>query len=48
VGVLASVDWVIIGVYFLVLFGVAISAWLRQRAGSGTSKDHGLLWICFS
>ncbi|MDH3497100.1 MAG: sodium:solute symporter [Gemmatimonadota bacterium] len=41
-GVLASLDWVVVGIYFLVVFGVAIAAWLRQRAGRGTSQDYFL------
>ncbi len=41
-GVLASLDWVVVAVYFLVVFGVAIAAWLRQRAGGGTSQDYFL------
>ncbi len=41
-GVLASLDWVVVGLYFVVVFGVAIAAWLRQRAGQGTSQEYFL------
>ncbi len=41
-GLLASVDWVVIGVYFLLVFGVAIWASLRERRTHGTSKDYFL------
>jgi SSS family solute:Na+ symporter len=34
-------DWVVVVVYFLVVFGVAIWAWLRARVGRGT-EDYFL------
>jgi len=39
---LATLDWVVIGLYFLVVFGVAIWASLRERAERGTSTDYFL------
>ena len=39
---LASLDWVVIGLYFLLVFGVAIWASLRERRAHGTSKDYFL------
>ena len=41
-GLLASVDWVVIGLYFLLVFGVAIWATVRERSAHGTSKDYFL------
>jgi SSS family solute:Na+ symporter len=39
---LASLDWIVIGGYFLLTFGVAIWATLRARAARGTSQDYFL------
>ena len=39
---LNSLDWAVIVFYFLLTFGVAIWAWLRDRASAGTSKDYFL------
>jgi SSS family solute:Na+ symporter len=39
---LAGTDWVVILVYFLLVFGVAIWATLRQRSRRGTSTDYFL------
>lgn len=41
-GLLASVDWVVIVGYFLLVFGVAIWAALRERSKRGTSTDYFL------
>ncbi len=41
-GLLASVDWVVILVYFLLVFGVAIWATMRERSAHGTSQDYFL------
>lgn len=41
-GLLASVDWVVIGAYFVLVFGVAIWATLRERSSHGTSQDYFL------
>ncbi|MGH7476591.1 MAG: sodium:solute symporter [Longimicrobiales bacterium] len=42
VGFLATLDWVIIAAYFLLVFGVAIWATLRERVNRGTSTDYFL------
>jgi len=42
VGLLATLDWVVVGVYFVLVFGVAIWATLRERTGQETSKDYFL------
>jgi solute:Na+ symporter, SSS family len=42
VGLLASVDWVVVSVYFLLVFGVAIMATVRERTAHETSKDYFL------
>jgi SSS family solute:Na+ symporter len=42
VGLLASVDWVVVAIYFLLVFGVAIWATLRERAAHATSQDYFL------
>ena len=39
---LATVDWVVIGGYFVLVFGVAIWATMRERSTRGTSKDYFL------
>ncbi len=39
---LAWLDWVVVGLYFLLVFGVAIWASVRQRSSRGTSKDYFL------
>ena len=39
---LASADWVVIGGYFVLVFGVAIWATMRERSTRGTSKDYFL------
>ncbi len=41
-GLLASVDWVVVAIYFLLVFGVAIWATLRERAAHATSQDYFL------
>lgn len=41
-GLLATVDWVVVGVYFVLVFGVAIWVTLRERSPHGTSKDYFL------
>jgi SSS family solute:Na+ symporter len=42
VGLLATLDWVVVGAYFVLVFGVAIWATLRERTGQETSKDYFL------
>ena len=39
---LATVDWVVIGGYFVLVFGVAIWPTMRERSTRGTSKDYFL------
>jgi SSS family solute:Na+ symporter len=39
---LVTLDWIVIGVYFLVVFVVAIWATMRERASRGTSTDYFL------
>ncbi len=39
---LATLDWSIIALYFVLVFGVAIWASLRERANKGTSADYFL------
>jgi SSS family solute:Na+ symporter len=39
---LATLDWSIIAVYFVLVFGVAIWAGMRERASKGTSADYFL------
>ncbi len=39
---LVTLDWSIIAVYFVLVFGVAIWAGLRERANKGTSADYFL------
>jgi SSS family solute:Na+ symporter len=39
---LATLDWSIIAVYFMLVFGVAIWASMRERANKGTSADYFL------
>ena len=39
---LTSPDWAVIAIYFLLVFGIAIMAGLRERAGKGTSSDYFL------
>jgi solute:Na+ symporter, SSS family len=39
---LNSLDWAVIIFYFLLTFGVAIWAWMRERASAGTTKDYFL------
>jgi SSS family solute:Na+ symporter len=39
---LATLDWVIIGLYFAIVFGVAIWATRRERSGQETSTDYFL------
>ena len=39
---LNSLDWAVIIFYFLLTFGVAIWAWMRERTSAGTSKDYFL------
>ena len=39
---LATLDWSVIAVYFMLVFGVAIWASLRERANKGTSADYFL------
>ena len=39
---LATLDWLVIAAYFLLTFGVAIWASLRERASRGTSSDYFL------
>ncbi len=41
-GLLASVDWVVVAVYFLLVFGVAIWATMRERSRRETSADYFL------
>ncbi len=41
-GLLASVDWVVIAAYFVLVFSVAIWATLRERSKHGTPKDYFL------
>jgi SSS family solute:Na+ symporter len=42
VGLLATLDWLVVGVYFALVFGVAIWATLRARTGHETSNDYFL------
>ncbi len=39
---LATIDWVVIALYFVLVFGVAIWASARERASRGTSTDYFL------
>ncbi len=39
---LATLDWAIIGAYFVLVFGVAIWATMRERANKGDSADYFL------
>ena len=39
---LATLDWLVIGVYFLAVFGVAIWATWRERTARETSTDYFL------
>jgi solute:Na+ symporter, SSS family len=39
---LASLDWVVIGLYFVLVFGVAIWVTYRDRTSRGTSTDYFL------
>ena len=39
---MAFFDWVVIGLYFVVIFGVAIYATIRERKNKGTSADYFL------
>jgi SSS family solute:Na+ symporter len=39
---LVTLDWIVIGLYFLVVFAVAIWATMRERASRGTSTDYFL------
>lgn len=39
---LSTLDWVVIVLYFLVTFGVAIWATIRERASAGTTQDYFL------
>jgi SSS family solute:Na+ symporter len=39
---LATLDWGIVAVYFVLVFGVAIWAGMRERANKGTSADYFL------
>jgi len=41
-GLLAGVDWLIIGVYFVAIFAAAIWAYQRERLGGETSADYFL------
>jgi solute:Na+ symporter, SSS family len=42
VGLLAGIDWVVIGLYFLLIFGAAAYVTWRERAGRGTSAGYFL------
>ncbi len=39
---LATLDWVVVGLYFVLVFGVAIWVTVRERTVRGTSKDYFL------
>ena len=39
---LSTLDWIVVGLYFLAVFGVAIWATLRERRGEETSADYFL------
>lgn len=41
-GRLATLDWVVVAGYFVLVFGVALWAALRERAARGTSQDYFL------
>ena len=41
-GLLASIDWVVIGLYFLLIFGAAAYVTWRERVGRGSSTDYFL------
>ena len=42
VGLLSTVDWVVVGLYFIIVFAVAIWATRRESATAGTSEDYFL------
>jgi SSS family solute:Na+ symporter len=42
VGLLSTLDWVVIGLYFVLVFGIAIWATVHERQKRGTSKDYFL------
>jgi solute:Na+ symporter, SSS family len=42
VGLLAGIDWIVIGLYFLLIFGAAAWVTWRQRTGSGSSAGYFL------
>lgn len=39
---LVSLDWIVIGLYFLLIFGIAYWAYLQERKGEETSADYFL------
>jgi SSS family solute:Na+ symporter len=39
---LAPLDWIVIGLYFFVIFGIAYWAYLQERKGEETSADYFL------
>ncbi len=39
---LATLDWIVIGLYFFVIFGIAYWAYLQERKGEETSADYFL------
>ncbi|MGQ0641519.1 MAG: sodium:solute symporter [Gemmatimonadaceae bacterium] len=39
---LVALDWMVIALYFVITFGVAIYAWQKERASKGTSADYFL------
>lgn len=41
-GTLATLDWVVVAVYFLLTFGVAIVAGIRERKGGASSTEYFL------
>ena len=41
-GLLATLDWVVVGFYFVLVFGIAIWATVRERSKRGTSQDYFL------
>jgi SSS family solute:Na+ symporter len=42
VSLLVGLDWAVVGLYFVLVFGVAIWATLRERADRGSSADYFL------
>ena len=39
-GLLATLDWLVIAGYFALVFGIAIWVTIREKTSRGTSKDY--------